>query len=90
MRRLLDVMEVRALGAELGAKRFSKANNALVVELQNGHALGPEAREELGEVFRDALQLAWQERPSVTLKLDAGDDPVALSKSLLRILEQHR
>jgi transcription-repair coupling factor (superfamily II helicase) len=89
VRRLLDVMRVRALGADAGARRIVGGRNGVTVELQSGRQLERGRRESLSHAFGDRLVFEWKETPSVTFKLEGQADEnsvVTAAQQLLRAL----
>lgn len=91
VRRLLDVMRVRALGAEAGAKRIVGGKTGLTVELESGRQLERGRREALAHEFGNRLTFAWNETPTVTLNIAAADDDhaiLAAAQQLLRALAE--
>ncbi len=85
VRRLLEIMRVRALGADAGAKRVIAAKGSVCVELESGHRLSRKNRDTLAHEFANRLEFAWQEQPTITLKLPPDDrgDPLRAARHLL-------
>jgi len=88
VRRLLAIMRVRALGGDAGVKRIVAATGAVSVELGSGHAMSRGNRETLSHEFGHRLDFAWQENPSITIKLlpDAEENPIDMAQHLLRAM----
>lgn len=89
VRRLLDVMRVRALGADAGAKRIVGGKTGVTVELQDGRQLERGRREALSQAFGNRLTFEWKEAPSITMKIDGDADEqkvIAAAQHLLRAL----
>jgi transcription-repair coupling factor (superfamily II helicase) len=89
VRRLLDVMRVRARGAEVGATRLIASKGAVCVEFESGHLLGRKSRQILQQEFGDRLVFAWQDTPSMTFRLTPGDPySVKAAEHLLQALSE--
>jgi len=90
VRRLVDVMRVRACGAELGVKKMAVTKNTLAAEFDSGHFLSRKKRTALTQKLGDRLQFAWQDRPSFTYTLNAHEsrNPVQATLNVLRILAE--
>ena len=87
VRRLIDVMRVRALAADVGAKLVTAAKDAIVVEFEAGApALGRTARNELEEHFGDRVEFAREGSSAVRFALKPGEDPVENAHHLLAAL----
>ncbi|HQE82709.1 MAG TPA: helicase-related protein, partial [Candidatus Hydrogenedentes bacterium] len=86
VRRLLDLMRLRALGGDAGATRLTAAKNSLMVEFDSGRLLSRKARASLEHEFGGRLTFAWQDRLSVTLQFPDGEDPLRAAEYLLRAL----
>ncbi len=70
-RRLLEVMRVRALGVDAGAKRVVCGKTAVAVEFESGQVLTRKSRDTLAHRFGDRLDFAWQGDPTITLRTSA-------------------
>ncbi|MBM3289917.1 MAG: hypothetical protein FJY92_07165, partial [Candidatus Hydrogenedentes bacterium] len=89
VRRLLEVMRVRALGAEAGARRIVGGKNGVTVELETGRQLERGRREALSHAFGGRLVFAWKDVPSITYKIEGVADDggaIAAAQQLLRAL----
>ena len=86
VRRLLDVMRVRARAAEVGVKRLAATKNAVVLEFGAGRHASRRARNALQEQFGSQLEFAWRDRPSITLRVppDSADSPIDAADRLLQ------
>ena len=83
VRRLLDVMRVRALGADVGAKTLSVANGTVRVEFDSTATVNKTIRGNLSARFGGRVSFTWEERPLVALTITKGDDPVGAAERLL-------
>ncbi|GMW00065.1 MAG: transcription-repair-coupling factor [Candidatus Hydrogenedentota bacterium] len=88
VQRLLDVMRVRALGADVSVSRVVIAKTAVVLEFDSPDRLSRRNRETLQSAFGSRLEFAWNEKPSLTLKLDPGmdEDPLKVAQGLCKTL----
>jgi len=86
VRRLLEVMRVRALGADAGVRRIVGGKNGVTVELGPGRQLDRGKREALSHAFGDRLTFEWKETPSVTCRLDGAPDETAIAAAAQRLL----
>jgi len=73
VRRLLDIMRIRALGAEAGAKQIAAGKNGVIVEFDTGRPLHEDSRNTLVRKFGKRLEFAWADRPSITLSPNGED-----------------
>jgi transcription-repair coupling factor (superfamily II helicase) len=88
VRRLLDVMRARALGADAGAKAISGGKDGIRIEFETSHQLGKKARGMLMETFGHRLSFEWRDAPALAFALNSGDDPIkTVEKILSTILE---
>jgi len=80
VRRLLEVMRVRALGADVGAKRIVGGKAGVTVELETGRQLERGRREMLTHAFGNRVTFAWKDTPSITCAVeDSGDDNAVIT-----------
>jgi len=88
VKRLLEVMRVRARAAEIGVRRVAATKDAVLVEFDSGHILSRKARQTLAAEFGSRLQFAWRDQPAVTLALapDVERDAVAAAQHFLKAL----
>ena len=88
VRRLVDVVRVRALGADVGATKITVADGAIHVELESSTLLTSDARHELTHEFGPRLKLAWRDNPGLQFRLrkHGDEDVVAIAKRLLTAL----
>ncbi|NUM56409.1 MAG: transcription-repair coupling factor [Candidatus Hydrogenedentes bacterium] len=87
VRRLLDVMRVRALGADAGARRIVGGKNGVTVELETGRQLERGRRESLSHAFGNRLVFEWKETPSISLKLEEQADENAVITAAQKLLK---
>ncbi len=88
VRRLLAIMRVRALGGDAGVKRIVAAKGAVSVELESGQLMSRGNRDTLSHELGNRLDFAWQEHPSITIKLlpDGQENPIEVAQHLLRAM----
>ena len=86
VKRLLEVMTVRAMGAEAGVNRMVGTKTALTLELNNGQRLRTMAPAQLKAMFGRSVETGWKERPSLTFPIKEDEDPVATARRLLAVL----
>jgi transcription-repair coupling factor (superfamily II helicase) len=86
LRRLLDVMRVRALGADVGAKAIVGGKGVVRIDFESSHRIGKKARGILAETFGRRVSFAWQDHPALTFTLNPGDDPVQAAERLLTVI----
>ncbi|HOF39045.1 MAG TPA: transcription-repair coupling factor [Candidatus Hydrogenedentes bacterium] len=86
VRRLLEIMRLRALGGEAGARRLSATRDAVIIEFDTGRHLSRKARTSLEHEFAGRLVFAWQDQPSITFKFAEGSEPLAAARHILRAL----
>lgn len=86
VRRLIEIMAVRALGADVGATRLRSAKGVLSVELQGAHMLGGRTREELAERFGNRVKFSLDGETKVALTPREDEDFVDLAKNVLMVL----
>ena len=86
VRRLLGVMRVRALGAELGAKRVLAAKRTLVVEMTSGRFHEGGMRNALVQAFGKRIQFAWKNQPSIELQM-TDEAPETVLEEARKFLE---
>ena len=84
----LDVMRVRVLGAEVGARRVAASKKAVEIEFEPGRRLSRKARSALAHAFGDRLAFAWRDRPTATLAIepDAPEAPTTTTERFLAAL----
>ncbi len=89
VRRLLDVMRVRALAAETGVRSLGAGKGVLKIQFESSRALTRAMAAELRHTFGDALQLAWQDAPAIHYHCDGGaDDLVSEAGAILKALTE--
>ena len=89
---LLDVMRVRARGAEAGAKRIVGATYSLVVEFESQHALTTRVCTVLAQQFGERLNFKFGEQPSITYTFaETGENAVlrAADQLVRALIEAH-
>ncbi len=90
VRRLLEVMGLRALGAEIGAIRMAAARDGVSVEFDSGRLISRKTRNVLEQTFGNRIQFTWQDKPGLTLQTDPQQDgdPLAATRNLLQALAE--
>jgi len=88
VKRLIDIMRVRALGADVGVKTMSAGRDRVSVEFLSSQLFGRQARNALKEAFGSAIEFAWQDRPTVSLRVTEEGDAVQVAEHLLRMLSE--
>jgi len=88
VKRLIDIMRVRALGADVGVKAMSGGRDRVSMEFGSAQLLGRDARRALEEEFGGSLEFAWQDRPTVSLAVNREGGPVRTAERLLRKLAE--
>lgn len=86
VRRLLELMRLRALGLEAGATRMAAAGDAVSVEFDSERFLSRESRSALEHAFAGRLTFVWQDKPAVTFHVPDGEDLLRAAKHLLEAL----
>jgi len=90
VRRLLHVMEVRALGAEAGAKKLAATKDGVAVELSNGHVMDRANQAALAQRFAGRVEFSWKDTPAIRLRgaYDTPDDLLGAAEELLAALAE--
>jgi transcription-repair coupling factor (superfamily II helicase) len=86
VRRLLDVMRVRAMAVDHGIRRVAAGRTALVFSFESGNLLNRRTRAALAETFGNALSFSWEDDPGATLLVPNADGPEALIKAARHFL----
>ena len=84
--RLLDVMRVRALGADVGAAVIAASRDKVTVQFENSQRLTKKVASTLKEEFGRAVELSWQGRAGIALKLGPEADMLKSAEDLLKAL----
>jgi hypothetical protein len=87
VKRLLDVVRVRALGAEIGAKSLAASKEGVVVEFDTGAFMSRKARTTLQGLLGGGLDFSWQNKPAVKLALANGESPMKAAERLLTAMQ---
>ncbi len=89
VRRLLDVMRIRALAGDLGVRSMAASSGAVSVEFESSQFMNRKTQGRLRHEFGDALDFAWQNRPALTYTFpkDAAA-PLAETLRLLQALHE--
>ena len=78
--RLLEIMRVRALGAECAAKAINASPKGITVEFENAAMMRGPRRSRLKQHFGSAVIFNWQNTPALRYRL-SGENPDLLSAS---------
>ena len=86
VRRLLEVMRVRAAAGEQGVLSLVAGKKHLGIEFESARFLGEDIKHALDRQFGGAVQFTWNQRPGLQLALDGVTDPVAAANDLIVLL----
>lgn len=67
VRQLFRIMEVRALGAEIGSVAMEAGSQQLVIYFDSGAALAPGVQARLRRIYQNRVSFSWADKPAVTL-----------------------
>lgn len=87
VKRLLEVMAVRALAAELGVTKLAASKDALHIEFATGHLLTEETKDRLNKATNGRIQFTWKDSPGITCALDGECDAVAEGRRIFETLD---
>ncbi|MCL4216651.1 MAG: transcription-repair coupling factor, partial [Candidatus Hydrogenedentes bacterium] len=88
VKRLLDVMRVRAWAGEVGVKRIIAGAAAVAIEFEEGRYLSRKVRTALEQQFGGHVEFAWQKQPTATLTMDEDDNPLKVTEEFLKALDE--
>lgn len=83
VRRLLDVMQVRALAGEAGVKGVLATEKNVVLRFEASRVPDKHAQNNLYQRFGDALEFSWRDDPAITCAVDPEGDACATAVDLL-------
>ena len=87
VRRLLDVMRVRATASELGVTSMTAAKGVITVQFTSARFLDEDQFHAIRETFGSAIEAAWRDTPELRYTAgDGGEDSVAAAARLLEAL----
>jgi transcription-repair coupling factor (superfamily II helicase) len=89
VKRLLDIMRVRAMAGEIGAVKLTGARRAVSVEFETNRFLEPRPMAALRAVFHGQVTSSWkrEKNPEISITLaESGEDPVQETRRLLEVL----
>lgn len=86
--RLLQIMETRALAAEIRAESIEAGPAKIIVRLEAADALAPAAQSQLRSIYGNALQFAWSDKPAVTITPEKNADLLIAAYRLVLMLHQ--
>lgn len=87
VRRLIDIMHVRALGADVAAKAITATRESIKVEFATPRIV-EKARALLAEQFGKRTGLSSAGKPAITFALTPHDDPIRCAEQLLAFLSE--
>ena len=70
LRRLLEVMRVRTLAGEAGAKTVTATKSLLSVQFEANRFPDKQVQNRLYQTYGDAIEFSWRDTPAITLKVD--------------------
>ncbi len=90
VKRLLDIMRTRTLGADIGAERISVAKQTVSVELASLNFLDRKNQNTLRQIFGVRISFTSEERPCLKYKVpkDAGTSPLDAARKMLETLSE--
>jgi transcription-repair coupling factor (superfamily II helicase) len=88
VRRLLEVMRVRAHGADVGATAIVAGKDAVTIAFESLHRIGRKVRSALTEQFGRRVTYSWQDHPAITFAPSAGEDPIQAAEALLTAIAE--
>ncbi len=86
VRRLLDIMRVRAAAADAGAKKVVGAKNMVTVEFENATSLDRRSQDRLRQAYGDTVVADLFDTPTLRYRLGAGAKPIGEALALLRLM----
>jgi len=85
VKRLLDIVRVRATAIDLGITRLAASKGNLTLEFGSAHVLDRRTRGVLMQHLGDRLTFAWQDTPTMTITLPTdAPDPIPAALELLK------
>ncbi len=88
VKRLLQVMHVRVLGASLGVTNIAAGKTNVTIEFESGAPLNRAAGKRLTAQFGDALRINWSDAPNVSIPLDSPNHVLDSTHAALRAVEE--
>ncbi|GMU91848.1 MAG: transcription-repair-coupling factor [Candidatus Hydrogenedentota bacterium] len=90
VRRLLDIMRLRVLAAEVGVKRIVASKALVTLEMDSPAHLDRRRRDTLSHHFPRQVSFAWEKGASVSLTIPPSTDadPIATARQLVGILAE--
>lgn len=70
LRRLLDVMRVRALAGEAGARSVTATKSLLSIQFDTSRFPDKSGQNSLVQTYGNAIEFSWRDHPAITLKVD--------------------
>ena len=87
-RRLLRIMETRALAVEIRADRIEAGPKGITVYLESSDALAPAIQSQLRNMYGDDVQVGWAEKPAVNIASGVTKEPVEAAYRLVKAMYQ--
>jgi transcription-repair coupling factor (superfamily II helicase) len=89
VRRLLEVMRVRALAGEAGARTVTATQSLLSIQFDAKRFPDKQAQNRLYQSYGNAVAFSWRETPAITLKVNADTEgPCEAAVGLLQQLAE--
>ncbi len=89
LRRLLKVMQVRALAGEVGAKSIAVSGKAIVLPFESGRFLQRRMQHALQAAFGNQVEFSWKDTPTLRYLLnEESGSPVDEAMHLLEALSE--
>jgi transcription-repair coupling factor (superfamily II helicase) len=87
VKRLLQVMHVRVLGAQLGVRRIAAGKTNVSIEFEPGAPLNRAASQRLTAQFGGEVRINWSDAPNVSLPLERSEDVLDVTHTVLKTIE---
>jgi len=87
VKRLIQVMHVRVLGATLGVTNIAAGKTNVTIEFEPGAPLSRAAGKRLTAEFGQALRINWSDAPNISIPLDKPSDVLDAAHAVLRVVE---
>jgi len=88
VRKLVEVMKVRALGADAAVERITASQTELSVKMETSRLAKKKTRNALKEEFGGRIELAWDEKVCVNFRIAENEEPLAVAQKLLKFLSE--
>jgi transcription-repair coupling factor (superfamily II helicase) len=84
--RLVDVMRIRARGADVNARSITGTKDKVTIEFASSQTFNRRMANELKAAFGASVSFGWQDYPSVILALPPGSNPLVATEKLLKAI----